>query len=140
MATYKGIRGVTIPTVDGDPGTIQLGEIWYNSSTKALRVGKTQAAAWASGGNLNTARYGALSGGGTQTSGMCAGGYGPSKTDISEEYDGTSWAEGNNLNTSRLYINGCGAANTAVLGFGGCLLYTSPSPRDGLLSRMPSSA
>ena len=25
-------------------------------------------------------------------------------------------------------------------GFFGCLLYTSPSPRDGLLSRMPSSA
>ena len=24
--------------------------------------------------------------------------------------------------------------------YGGCLLYTSPSPRDGLLSRMPSSA
>ena len=24
--------------------------------------------------------------------------------------------------------------------FVGCLLYTSPSPRDGLLSRMPSSA
>ena len=28
----------------------------------------------------------------------------------------------------------------AVVGFSGCLLYTSPSPRDGLLSRMPSSA
>ena len=26
------------------------------------------------------------------------------------------------------------------VGFKGCLLYTSPSPRDGLLSRMPSSA
>ena len=26
------------------------------------------------------------------------------------------------------------------LGAGSCLLYTSPSPRDGLLSRMPSSA
>ena len=25
-------------------------------------------------------------------------------------------------------------------GIKGCLLYTSPSPRDGLLSRMPSSA
>ena len=25
-------------------------------------------------------------------------------------------------------------------GIDGCLLYTSPSPRDGLLSRMPSSA
>ena len=27
-----------------------------------------------------------------------------------------------------------------IVGMGGCLLYTSPSPRDGLLSRMPSSA
>ena len=27
-----------------------------------------------------------------------------------------------------------------VAGSPGCLLYTSPSPRDGLLSRMPSSA
>ena len=27
-----------------------------------------------------------------------------------------------------------------MLRFGTCLLYTSPSPRDGLLSRMPSSA
>ena len=28
----------------------------------------------------------------------------------------------------------------AILTLKGCLLYTSPSPRDGLLSRMPSSA
>ena len=27
-----------------------------------------------------------------------------------------------------------------ILGTDDCLLYTSPSPRDGLLSRMPSSA
>ena len=27
-----------------------------------------------------------------------------------------------------------------VIEYGTCLLYTSPSPRDGLLSRMPSSA
>ena len=31
-------------------------------------------------------------------------------------------------------------ANPMVLKHGICLLYTSPSPRDGLLSRMPSSA
>ena len=30
--------------------------------------------------------------------------------------------------------------NQKPLGKKGCLLYTSPSPRDGLLSRMPSSA
>ena len=29
---------------------------------------------------------------------------------------------------------------TAYMGNYNCLLYTSPSPRDGLLSRMPSSA
>ena len=32
------------------------------------------------------------------------------------------------------------AALIAAAGISGCLLYTSPSPRDGLLSRMPSSA
>ena len=32
------------------------------------------------------------------------------------------------------------AATDCVQIYGGCLLYTSPSPRDGLLSRMPSSA
>ena len=30
--------------------------------------------------------------------------------------------------------------NTNINLVAGCLLYTSPSPRDGLLSRMPSSA
>ena len=32
------------------------------------------------------------------------------------------------------------ATSASVIIFNGCLLYTSPSPRDGLLSRMPSSA
>ena len=42
--------------------------------------------------------------------------------------------------------NSTSAVNTTVKWDGapaifmGCLLYTSPSPRDGLLSRMPSSA
>ena len=33
-----------------------------------------------------------------------------------------------------------GPARLVAPGTGTCLLYTSPSPRDGLLSRMPSSA
>ena len=32
------------------------------------------------------------------------------------------------------------AINAVALAINACLLYTSPSPRDGLLSRMPSSA
>ena len=34
-------------------------------------------------------------------------------------------------------MRGCGVEERLITG---CLLYTSPSPRDGLLSRMPSSA
>ena len=49
--------------------------------------------------------------------------------------------------TGNVTVSG-GAGNTLLLKKGtgsaaialGCLLYTSPSPRDGLLSRMPSSA
>ena len=42
---------------------------------------------------------------------------------------------------NRLMILAIAAASlNLILGHGGCLLYTSPSPRDGLLSRMPSSA
>ena len=39
-------------------------------------------------------------------------------------------------------VGACFAACTVqdYEGYGACLLYTSPSPRDGLLSRMPSSA
>ena len=33
-----------------------------------------------------------------------------------------------------------GNGSKEVMNINGCLLYTSPSPRDGLLSRMPSSA
>ena len=39
---------------------------------------------------------------------------------------------------SKIYLFMCTKVKTFQLG--ACLLYTSPSPRDGLLSRMPSSA
>ena len=41
------------------------------------------------------------------------------------------------LMLARSVVEIAGATGT---GYGTCLLYTSPSPRDGLLSRMPSSA
>jgi hypothetical protein len=43
--------------------------------------------AWSSGGNLVTAR-GGLGGCGTQSLGLCMGGYGPATTNVTEEYDG----------------------------------------------------
>ena len=66
MATYKALRGVTIPTVDGDFSNIALGDIWYNSSLRKIRVGKTTAGSWAAGGNVPV-NYGTNSAFGIQT-------------------------------------------------------------------------
>ena len=41
-----------------------------------------------------------------------------------------------NIETVRIWLSG----ENEFKSFKTCLLYTSPSPRDGLLSRMPSSA
>ena len=41
---------------------------------------------------------------------------------------------------SRLDLDGLTPSKELVKRLVSCLLYTSPSPRDGLLSRMPSSA
>ena len=75
---------------------------------------------WSSGGNLIQSRNG-LAGSGTQNATLVNGGSTPTIVSCTEEYNGSSWSSG-------------GARIVA------CLLYTSPSPRDGLLSRMPSSA
>jgi len=55
-------------------------------------------AAWASGGNLNTGRYG-LRGTGTQTAMVVAGGNVPpnSNTAVAEEYNGSSWTNTTSL-------------------------------------------
>ena len=50
--------------------------------------------------------------------------------------DNKSYYMMEDLNGKTAYKNYTGCGNT----FNCCLLYTSPSPRDGLLSRMPSSA
>ena len=45
---------------------------------------------------------------------------------------------GTGIGKTYAYLAAAAAANRSDTG--PCLLYTSPSPRDGLLSRMPSSA
>jgi hypothetical protein len=56
MSTFKEIRGTLIKSVSSDPVNPELGEIWYNSTIGSLKGYQTIAAAWASGGNLGTAR------------------------------------------------------------------------------------
>ena len=95
---------------------------------KVTNTEKYDGTSWTEVNDLNTARD-ALAGTGTQTAALASGGGTGSPSALTELWNGTSWSEQNDLNTARYGISASS-----------CLLYTSPSPRDGLLSRMPSSA
>jgi hypothetical protein len=71
------------------------------------------AAAWASGGALNTNRSllaGAIT---SETSGIVFGGSAP-YTGKTESYNGTSWSELGDMNSARSYLSGFGTATAAV--------------------------
>ena len=91
---------------------------------------------WTEGNNLNQARSG-ISGGGTQTAAIGAGGLpanGVSNTANSEEYDGTSWAEGNNLVNASYNRAGAGTQTATILMGGGN--YTNPPPSFSYISNV----
>jgi hypothetical protein len=120
MAEYINIKGQSIEVVASDPANPTIGQIWYNSTSNTLKGGGFQAAAWATGGNMNTARY-YIAGCGIQTAALGFGGYtSPPATDRSEteEYNGSAWTAGGSLNTARNGLAGAGT-QTAGLAFGG---------------------
>ena len=49
-------------------------------------------------------------------------------------------SEGVRMRSDELFVEDSAFVFARNMQFSDCLLYTSPSPRDGLLSRMPSSA
>jgi len=127
MATYKGIQGFTVQSLSSDPtassGTV--GKLWYNSGTGKFRLGVEGGGAWASGGDLSTARgIGGIAG--TQTAAIVVGGYGSasgpppfSNTNVTQTYDGSSWTTSPaTLGTTRRTLAACGTT-TATLAFGG---------------------
>ena len=124
--------GLPPSTPAADYADAITGDFYYNSTTgqfKAVNTGGAPIGTWASGGSLNTNRYG-LMGAGTQNSAIAAGGSidtGPPTAPITadtELYDGSSWTEVNNLNTEREFLEGAGSSNTSAIAFGG---YDSPN-------------
>jgi len=108
--------GFTTPP-DASPGVTEE----FTTSTNTIT-----AAAWASGGNLATARN-VIAGAGIQTSAIMVGGNNPGTTQKgeTEEYDGTSYSEQNDLNTARSQIGSAGITTAAVV-FGGDVYPSSP--------------
>ena len=125
MAAYTGIQGQNILIVSSDPANPVEGQIWYNSTSNLLKgyQNVVVAAAWASGGNLGTARY-EITGGGTQTAAIGAGGYLPGLSPFAgvrntELYNGTSWSDGALMNQGKHEAGMFAGTQTAALIAGG---------------------
>ena len=90
MATYKGTHGTKIQNYTSDPANPLQGEVWYNSTSNSLKYFYVNPGSWATSGSLNTARD-SLAGAGIETAGLAFGGSNPSKTALTEEWNGTGF-------------------------------------------------
>jgi len=124
MADLKDIRGIRVQALASDPDQPgSVAQIFYNDTTgvfKAIRAGTAADGTWSSGGSLNTARYANSGAGASLSAALSFGGATPSRTAITESYDGSSWTEVNDLNTAANELGGSGT-QTAALAAGGAI-------------------
>ena len=125
MTTYYGLYGQKVQYLASDPTDVQIGQVWYNSTSAVLKVRQLVTAnAWASGGNLNTKRQSAQNGAvGTQNASIEAGGLNPAASPTSvtnfELYNGTAWTNSpQSLPTARNAGCSFGSQTAAVLAGG----------------------
>ena len=118
MATYRELVGKKIKKVTSDPSDSIDGQMWYNSTTGAIR-GLAVSEGWSSAPNLGQASY--LAGSfGTQTAGVRICGTKTPNTPVSnvEHYNGTGWSEETNYPVTGQSISGAGT-QTAGIAAGG---------------------
>ena len=129
MTTYKELKGTNIEVNSSDPSNPLEGQVWFNSTSNVLKgLRPNLSGSWASGGNTNTARYGAGAAGASHTASLYFGGYPPIRA-LTESYDGTSWTEVNDMNQANSFPGGTGT-QTAAIAFGG-----GPGDSPGLQNR-----
>ena len=132
MATYKGTKGIKVQSLASDlTASDSVGQLWYNTTSAALKYSMEGAGSWAAGGTLNNCNR-QQAGAGTQTAGLSIGGYDvPGGLGMSfnktEEYDGTSWTEVNALGYPRYGNIGCGPQTAALTTAGWDQSPTNPS-------------
>tara|TARA_R100000697_G_scaffold112165_1_gene129626 strand:- start:333 stop:2276 length:1944 start_codon:yes stop_codon:yes gene_type:complete len=119
MTDYKAIVGKGIKVVSTNIDNAEgEGQIWFNSTTGEFKdILNLQA--WASSGSIVTARFGCgTADQGPQTAGLIFGGYTPSFTANTEEYNGAGFQVGGALPAAVADNKGCGT-QTAALSFMG---------------------
>jgi hypothetical protein len=146
--TYDGTSWAT------SPATLGTGREWGgsagNSSNALYSSGRTStpvqvsnteeynksinvitAAAWSSGGNMNTSRRAISGGAGTATAGMSVGGYNTAQINSTEEYDGSTWTNSGNYPSSLYYLAHGGTQTAAWAAGGGDPVITTGNNYDG---------
>jgi len=116
MSTFKNIRGQLIKSVASDPANATGGDMWYNSTSQALK-GVVASGAWSSGGPLVSAVTG-IANTGTQTASIAYGGNLPPNTTAAYEYNGSGWSTAPSLPEARSEMSKAGT-QTAVISTGG---------------------
>ena len=121
MATYKGISGFNIKSLASDPSNLVEGEIWYNSTSGALKVAPLVAATWSSGTAFPGIRWN-TSGTGIKTASLTFGGSTgpalPTFLNTTFEGDGSSWTAAPTTPISSINQFSAGI-QTATIGGGG---------------------
>ena len=117
------------PTIGGgfdkvasDPPSPTEGDIWFNTTSNIVKGYVLTPAAWATGGNMNTARD-RLAGLGTQTAALAVGGdtkpgNPPGVLNTTEEYNGSSWSSQTGKPVAIISAAGAGIQTAGVI-FGG---------------------
>ena len=135
---------------------VEVGSLRYNYDTKNLEFYIGDTFGWSQFELVDPELGGGTgSNTGLGVRGIFAGGYSPAQSadieyitistlgdsqDFGDLNDGYSAGAATNDRTRGFYSGGNTGNQLDMLLCTLCLLYTSPSPRDGLLSRMPSSA
>jgi len=111
--TFGGLDPSTTPAANYSDAII--GDFYYNSSEGKFKgsVSGSGSGTWASGANMNTARYRMQGGMGTYAAAYAVAGASPPKTNV-ENYNGTAWTEVNDVPSVRADV---AAGGTATAGF-----------------------
>ena len=120
MSDFKTLKGLYIKHVSSDPSNLIEGQIWYNTTTKTLKVAPLLGA-WSAGENLpQQSSYLACCG--PQTAGLVWSGQSPPLSppyrDEAFTYDGTDWTASPDPAAAKAVGAGTGT-QTAALSVGG---------------------
>ena len=144
MGTYKEIKGTHIVSVTSDPPSPVNGQMWYNSTDKAIKgFTSSPAGTWSTAANMNTARHSGIASAGASAEAALGFGGGPPPAPgavaITESWNGSAWTEVADLNTARALAGGAGNYTSAIAAGGDQYSGTAESWNGSSWSNITSS-